>query len=83
MTSYGTLIIVVLVAVGIVSFLWQTRIGGRWGIGPIGGVNCPRCGARLPMIRRPKSASEMMWGGWTCANCGCKVDKYGKERAST
>jgi len=35
------------------------------------------------MIRRPKSASEMLWGGWTCTNCGCKVDKYGKERAST
>jgi hypothetical protein len=26
---------------------------------------------------------EMMWGGWTCPNCGCKVDRYGKERVES
>jgi hypothetical protein len=25
---------------------------------------------------------EMMCGGWTCPNCGCKVDKYGRKRAA-
>ena len=41
---------------------------------------CPRCGTRLPMIRKPQSVQEGLWGGWTCTNCGCKVDRYGKER---
>jgi hypothetical protein len=40
-----------------------------------------RCGTALPMIRKPTSAEQMMWGGWTCPHCGCKVDKYGREIA--
>jgi hypothetical protein len=20
-----------------------------------------------------------MWGGWTCSNCGCEMDKWGTE----
>jgi hypothetical protein len=32
------------------------------------------------MVRVPKGMEETLWGGWTCPNCGCKVDKYGRER---
>ena len=60
----------------------QTKARGRWGLGPLGGVHCPHCGARLPMIRKPSSAEEIMWGGWTCPKCGTKVDKYGNERTA-
>jgi hypothetical protein len=70
-------------AVLLIAFIWrQSKAGGRWGFGSVRGTNCPRCGTRLPMIRKPASTEEMMWGGWICPSCGCKVDKYGRERAA-
>jgi hypothetical protein len=74
------LLIIVLVALAV--FIWrQSMVKGNWGIGPLFGLKCPRCGKRLPMIRKPASVEQMMWGGWTCPQCGCKVDKYGREIA--
>jgi hypothetical protein len=82
MELLAIVIIVVLGALG--AFIWQqSKAKGRWGLGPLGGTNCPRCGTRLPAIRKPTSTQEMMWGGWTCPNCGCKVDKYGREVAAS
>lgn len=64
--------------------IWrQTKSKGRWGFGSFGPTYCPRCATRLPMIRKPTSQEEILWGGWTCPNCGCKVDKYGRERAAS
>ncbi len=42
-------------------------------------VNCPRCKALQSKIRKPKGWREILWGGYTCKNCGCKMDKYGVE----
>ncbi len=77
----GLLAIVIIVVLGALgAFIWrQSKAKGRWGLGPLGGVNCPRCGTRLPAVRKPSSTEEMLWGGWTCPSCGCKVDKYGRE----
>jgi hypothetical protein len=76
-------IILVIVLLGAGAFIvQQTKAKGRWGLGSMRGVNCPRCGTRLPVIRRPATKEQMMWGGWTCPQCGCKVDKYGREIAS-
>jgi hypothetical protein len=62
--------------------IWrQTKTKGRFGLGSWT-MNCPRCGTRLPTIRKPSSSEEMLWGGWTCPSCGCKVDKYGRERTA-
>jgi hypothetical protein len=79
--------VVILIAVtGLVAtFLFmraQTKAKGRWGLGAFGTL-CPRCGTKLPMIRKPTSREEMLWGGWTCPRCGCKVDKYGRERSAS
>lgn len=60
----------------------QSAAKGRWGIGALR-ADCPRCGTPLPTIRTPSSWREMLWGGWTCPQCGCKVDKYGRERVQT
>lgn len=69
-----------IVAIG--ALIWrQTKAKGRFGLGSFR-VNCPRCGSPLPVVRKPGSAKEMMWGGWTCPKCGCKVDKYGRERTA-
>jgi len=72
----------VVVAAGAV-FIWrQGKAKGRWGI-DLSRKKCPRCGHRLPMMRKPASAEEAMWGGWTCQHCGAKLDKYGRERAAS
>ena len=41
-------------------------------------MNCPSCGIKLPMIRRPKSLRQALWGGWTCPGCGSELDRKGR-----
>jgi hypothetical protein len=60
----------------------QSKTTGRWGMGPLS-TACPRCGTPMPVIRKPRSIVEAAWCGWTCPKCGCKVDKYGRERAAS
>lgn len=43
-------------------------------------VSCPKCRTKQPWIRMPKDWREAFFGGYTCSNCYCKMDKYGKER---
>jgi len=75
-------ILVLIILAGGAAFIWQqTKAKGRLGISWLR-HNCPRCGTPLPMFRKPASASEAMWGGWTCPQCGCKIDKYGREIAA-
>jgi hypothetical protein len=78
--TYSILGLIIIFACLAAFVWWQNKIGGRWGMS-LSRKNCPRCGAPLPMFRKPASASEIMWGGWTCQRCGCKVDKYGREIA--
>lgn len=76
-------ILALAILAGIAAFIWQqTKAKGRWGIGAVVGAHCPRCGGRLPAIRKPSSMRETLWGGATCPQCGCKIDKYGREIAS-
>ncbi len=79
----GILAIVIIVVLGALgAFIWQqTKAKDRWGLGSIAGTDCPRCGTRLPAIRKPTFMQEMLWGGATCPKCGCKIDKYGREIA--
>jgi hypothetical protein len=42
-------------------------------------VTCPRCGLKAPMIRMPANLRQALWGGWTCVQCHCEFDKYGRE----
>jgi hypothetical protein len=72
--GFGVVFTVALILVVVQSF---TK--GKWGLGILRGP-CPRCGTPLPAIRKPTSVEETIWGGWTCKKCGCKVDKYGRER---
>jgi hypothetical protein len=56
--------------------LWPRK--GKWGINSAR-VNCPRCGAKMPLIRKPRNRRQALWGGGTCDTCGCEMDKYGVE----
>ena len=41
-------------------------------------VKCPRCGKFMPIIRRPATERQRLYGGWTCDQCGCEIDKWGR-----
>jgi C4-type Zn-finger protein len=42
-------------------------------------IRCPKCDEQMPLVRVPENIQELMWGGWTCPKCGCKMDKFGKS----
>jgi len=42
-------------------------------------TSCPECSRQLPRIRRPENLRQMLWGGWTCPDCGKEFDKWMKE----
>ena len=72
-------IVGILFVVGIASVVISTiRRKGKWGIN-LKPVVCPKCKTPAPKIRKPTSTQEALWGGWTCTNCGCKIDKWGNE----
>jgi hypothetical protein len=45
-------------------------------------IVCPSCGTVANPVkpRFPRSLRQFLWGGFTCENCGCDVDKWGHER---
>ena len=45
-----------------------------------GAVPCPRCGSALPRLHTPKPLKQ--GGGFFCPNCGCEVDRVGREAAT-
>ena len=62
------------------------RRKGRWGFN-LKSVDCPRCGTRQKKANfslwqwRPNQR-QWFWGGYTCKNCRCKMDKWGNEISS-
>ena len=59
---------------------FESEVFAKWGIN-LKQVNCPSCGMTQPRIRVPRSFHEAMWGGYTCPQCGTKMDKWGRERS--
>jgi predicted RNA-binding Zn-ribbon protein involved in translation (DUF1610 family) len=57
------------------------RRRGRWGVNLKGltGMECPECGEELPVVRTPKNRRQVLWGGYTCEECGCEIDKWGRK----
>ena len=39
---------------------------------------CAECGAPAPRVRRPANRRQRLWGGWTCPECGCEMDRRGR-----
>ncbi len=77
------LIFIIVLFVGLSILLYKivfdsAKGKGDWGMN-LSLPNCPKCGRKVPAIRKPTSARQAMWGGWTCSNCGCEIDKWGKE----
>ncbi|MFO0969531.1 MAG: hypothetical protein U0793_28570 [Gemmataceae bacterium] len=40
---------------------------------------CPDCGEPFPRFRKPANRRQALWGGATCAKCGCEVDRRGRK----
>jgi hypothetical protein len=71
-----------LLAAGAVLIVRDTiRQRGKWGI-PLKQAVCTQCGTLMPMaFRKPTSWRQAMWGGWTCAECGYELDRWGRPLA--
>ena len=65
-------VVVAGIVVGIVA------LGVGWQLGTFKAVPCPQCGQRMPPFRKPRGLHQLLWGGWTCPNCRCRVDRRGK-----
>src|SRR5947209_2203424 len=67
--------------VGLVFVVRDTIRGrGNFGINLKPAV-CTQCGTPAPAIRKPANRRQMLWGGWTCAECGYELDKWGRPLA--
>lgn len=73
-----SLLVPAAIAIFVVALLLFWPRQGKMGIN-LSSVKCPKCGRRMPMIRRPANQTQALWGGWTCKHCGCEMDKYGVE----
>lgn len=69
--------IIGIVDVFVTALQWPRK--GRWGINTKP-VACPQCEAELPRARKPANLKQAFWGGWTCPDCGCECDKYGRAQ---
>jgi len=58
---------------------YQTGVKAPRGLGPLR-VSCPHCGKPQRFLRLPTTAHEFFFGGYTCGDCGCRINKCGGER---
>ena len=75
---YGLVVVFAALAI-LILLIYGTVAKTRWGF-TFKQVKCPRCHAAQPWIRRPADAHEGIWGGYTCGQCGTKMDKWGRLR---
>jgi ribosomal protein L37AE/L43A len=70
-----------LLVVGVFLVAYGSAAKNRWGIN-LDQVSCPHCNRLFPIVRKPNSLRQILWGGWTCSGCGTEIDKWGRELAS-
>ena len=68
--TFGVLVL----TFGILSFTKS-----KWGVN-LRSLVCPNCGHKAgSRIRIPANERQALWGGRTCENCGCEMDKWGRK----
>ncbi len=65
------IVVASVVLLGILLVAVGTVRKNSWGIN-LEPVNYPACGSPMPQVRQPKSRSQALWGGWTCAKCAAR-----------
>lgn len=76
--TFVALVVLGAMLVGVVLVVHGTLAKNRWGIN-LDQVRCARCGEQLPMVRKPQSVRQALWGGYVCPRCGTELDKWGRE----
>jgi hypothetical protein len=71
------IVVASLVFLGILLVAIGTVTKNRWGMN-LESVNCSACDSPLRQVRQTKSFRQALCGGWTCAKCGCEMDKWGR-----
>jgi hypothetical protein len=79
--AIGVICFVAALVIGAGLLVYGTVVKNRWGIN-LRPLSCPNCGKQVPRARVPTSTSETLWGGATCPNCSCKMDKWGRRIAA-
>ncbi|MGE5185980.1 MAG: hypothetical protein ACM31C_28180 [Acidobacteriota bacterium] len=76
------IVVAALLVLGLALVVRDTaRRSGRWGIN-LRPLACPKCGSkRGGVVRAPHSVEQAAWGGRTCGDCGCRMDKWGRQVA--
>jgi hypothetical protein len=72
------LIIGGILGVGMLLVIHGTIFKARWGINTATQIECPGCHTIHGQIRIPRNLRQMLWGGFTCAQCGFEVDKWNR-----
>lgn len=70
--------IIVITVVGVYFIIFSIRRDSKYGIN-LKRVRCPKCKLKQPIIREPKNERQLLYGGYTCDNCGTEMDKYGSK----
>lgn len=82
MVAFVTLGVALVVPLAVVLIVVALVVGtvrrNRLGINLSANNACPRCATPVPMIRTPKNLRQALWGGWTCTQCGCELDKWAR-----
>lgn len=79
LVTMGALLVVPLALVAVVvALVVGTVRRNRMGVNLSANNACPRCATPVPMVRTPKNLRQALWGGWTCAKCGCEMDKWAR-----
>jgi hypothetical protein len=68
--------------IGVLLVVYGTVVKNGWGVN-LKPVSCPCCNRTMPKVRSPKSLREAFWGGGTCMNCGCEMDKWGRQTTTS
>jgi hypothetical protein len=72
------LIIGGILGVGMLLVIHGTIFKTRWGINTVTQIECPGCHRLHGQIRTPRNVRQMLWGGFTCSQCGVEVDKWNR-----
>jgi hypothetical protein len=76
--KYANIAFLVIFGGAMVLIVYGTLVKNKWGIN-LRRVSCPNCGTAMGQLRMPKSGQQAMWGGHTCPNCQCEMDKWGRR----
>jgi hypothetical protein len=76
--KYANIIFLAFAGVCLVMMVYGTVVKNNCGIN-LRAVACPDCGIKMRRLRMPNSGKQAVWGGHTCPDCQCEMDKWGRR----